>query len=488
MSQQQQQGSAAVGLFSSANNPTGTGTGSPSPSTYVVDSSSSNEGTQSLHPSNNNIKSYIGNLYGDVDTHDVVLLVGASKYPVHKVIVSRSPVFKAMMYGTGWQESAAKEIYLTEESQYVTIFEDFVKYLYGHPLQLSWQNVEALVYFGDKYAVDSLLNDCLDFFCSEVERSGDLLSALNGWKIVRRILNQRQSCMSVLRSLLFSNIELVMKNDSIISAMDEDDMIAFFSSDDVVCRTEFTLFKLFETWLLSNPDESARMLLLLRFSSLFRLSFMHVQEMRYVETSPRRMFTDEASENFKVAMSTMKSLLCDAYKYHVFQNYERVGIMNTVTPRLYLDGKACMKYRLLNTDGLSSWSKMDSFFKMKPSMSQADVNSREWSFCVTLMRKINVQSSVVNVQRLSVLSLEVSQNFCGSSPFKSGVVYIHERRAGSVIRRPLTKIDFNGSKTKSDIKLENVNFEDVVVKNSLYQYDDDLGNLIYLALDVFLLE
>jgi len=41
---------------------------------------------------------------------------------------------------------------------------------------------------------------------------------------------------------------------------------------------------------------------------------------------------------------------------------------------------------------------------------------------------------------------------------------------------------------KSDIKLEDVNFEDVIVKNSPYQYDDDLGNLVYLALDIFLLE
>lgn len=439
-----------------------------------------------------NVVSHISSIYGDTKTSDVVLLVGSDRFSVHKLVISQSPVFKAMLYGDAWQESSANEVELNEICQYIPVFEDFLKYVYGCPIQISWQNVEALVYFGDKYAVDQLLNECLDFFYYDVARSGDLLSALKGWKMIRRILSQRQDCMNVLRSVLFSNIELIMKNESIINSMDEDDITAFMASDEVVCRTEFTLFRLFEAWLLKKADASTRLKLFLRYSVLLRLPYMRVQEMSYVENSPGRLFSDETSQNFKEATSAIKSLLCDAYKYHVLCKIEREKTMVLPRPRLYTEGSACMEYRLMNTDGLCSWSKMDSYFKVKNTMSNADAtgNSIEYAFCVTLMRKINVRRQLQassDRQRVSLLSLEISQNFCGQIPFKCGEIYIRESRAGSVLRRPLTRFDFTNTRMKSDIKLDNINFEDVVVKNSPYQYDDEAGNLVFLALDIFLL-
>lgn len=450
--------------------------------------------TNAVKSSANHAKStlsHIASMYGDPETSDVVLTVGAMTFPAHRIVLAQSPVFKTMLYGSSWQESSAKQVQLNEIEQYLFAFEGFLKYLYGRVLTISWHNVEALVYFGDKYAVDALLNECLAFFYHQVEVSGDLLSALSGWKTIRRILTQRQNtnCLNVLKSLLFSNIELIMKSENIINAMDEDDMMAIISCDEVVCRTEFSLFKLLEHWLSMKTTEATRMTFFLKFTQFLRLPFMHVQEMSYVENSPRRLFGAE-TEDFKAATSAIKSFLCDAYKYHVICAAERDALMTIPKTRLYLDGSACMKYRLMNTDGLSSWSKMDSYFQVKSSMSTADAQSRDWGFCVTLMRKINVrrqlQPSSTEKQR-SLLSLEISQNFCGPVPFKRGIIYIHERRGDSVLRRPLTRFDFASTRMKSDIMLENINFDDVIVKNSPYHYPDELGNLVFLALDIFLL-
>jgi len=454
----------------------------------ALNGNSNGNGGKNCTNHSSNIVRHISSTYGDFETHDLLLAVGKHKYPAHRIVLAQSPVFRAMLYGVNWQESTANEIVLTEVETYIDAFQDFLKYLYGLPLRICLQNVEALVYYGDKYALDSLLNECLDVFNLDVKLTGDLLSALNGWKMINKILCKRQDCVNVLKSLLFSNIELIMTNENIIASLDEDDMVEFLSSNEIVCRTEFSLFKLFESWLLMKYKENERLELLQKFSEILRLPYMHVQEMSYVENCPKRLFSDKTSTNFKLATSTIKALLCDAYKYHVVVKAKRSSVMALPNYRLYLDGALCMKYRLLNTDGLNSWSKMDSYFKVKNSMSQADSGGREFGFCVTLMRKMFVhrQMLVSNTekQRLSVLSLEISQNFCGTVPFKSGVIYIHEKRAGSILRRPLTSFDFANSRMKSDIKLEDVNFEDVIVKNSPYQYDDDLGNLVYLALDI----
>ncbi|XP_067933530.1 actin-binding protein IPP-like [Watersipora subatra] len=442
------------------------------------------------------ILAHISAMYGSFETSDIELTVGSSlskkTFRTHRIVLAQSPVFNTMLYGNNWQESSAKQVQLNEMDQYAFAFEDFLKYLYGKVLSINWQNVEALVYFGDKYAVDSLLTECLDFFYHHVKVSGDLLSALNGWKTIRRILSQRQNlnCLTVIKSMLFSNIEVIMKNEKIIHSMDEDDLISVISSDEIVCRTEFSLFKLVEHWLTVKTAEESRLAQLLQLTPFLRLPFMHLQEISYVENSPKRLFTDEDSEDFKVATSTLKSLLCDAYKFHVIPKIDRDNIMTLPKTRFYLDGCSCMQYRLLNTDGLSSWSKMDSFFKLKTSMSTADAVSREWGFCVTLMRKINVrrqlQSSSLEKQRVSLLSLEISQNFCGATPFNFGMIYIHERRGEATHRRPLTRFELATNRLKSDIMLDNINFEDVIVKNSPYQYADELGNLVFLALDIFL--
>lgn len=434
-----------------------------------------------------NLLAYLSSLHGRTESSDLTLKVGGGSYHVHRVVMCQSPVFASMLYGGDWKESNASEVVLNEVEKYELLFDDFTKYLYGKSVQFNWHNVEALVYYSDKYAVDSLLNECLDFFYECVKVSGNLMCALNGWKMVRGLLTHRQECLNMLQSLIFSNIELVMKDESLLSLLDEDDMTALLKEDFVVCRTEFTIYRLFEAWLLMRPSSEMRMRSLQSLSLLLRIPYMRLPELSYVEKSPKRLFADENSTEFKTATTMLKTMLCEGYKYHAVGKAEWSVEMATCPPRLYLNGNACMRYRLLKTDGLNTWSKMDDYFEVSSSMSKADEAKQKMGFCVTLMRKINIQSTAGSDKpRLSLLSLEIRADFAGLMPFKRGLLYILENRAGCILRRPLNKFDISETSLKSDIKLDDINFDDVILKNSTYQFEDEEGKRVYLGLDIFL--
>lgn len=437
-----------------------------------------------------NVLEHITSLYGNSETSDLTLKVGGCLFQVHRFLLCQSPVFKSMLFGSGWQESNAKEVEMHEVEKYVPFFEQFLKYLYGKSLLINWVNVEALVYFGDKYALNSLLNECLDFFYDCVKASGNLMCALNGWKMVRRILTQRQECLTVLQSLIMSNIEMIMLDDDLISLLDDDDMKVILSTDTTVCRSEFTLYRLLEAWLLMRTTiTDNRLEYLHSMCPLVRISYMRLEEMSYVERSPIRLFPDQNSEEFRSANTLIKTILCDGYKYHAVGKVEWCKDAAAPSARLYLNGSSCMQYRLHKTDGLNTWSKVDNYFEVTNSLSKADESKPGMGFCVTLMRKINIQSKAgANKQRLSLLSLEISPTFAGLIPFKAGLVYILENRSSCVLRRPLMKFDIADVSPKLDIKLDDVSFEEIVLKNSVYQFDDTDGERVYLALDIFLVE
>ena len=436
-----------------------------------------------------NVQGHISSLYGNMETSDLSLKVASEIFYVHKTVLCQSPVFHSMLFGSGWHESNAKEIIMHEVEDYIPYFSEFLKYIYGKSLLITWANVEALVYFGDKYALDSLLHECLDFFYDCVKASGNLMCAVNGWKMVRRILTQRQECLTVLQSIIMSNIEMVMLDDDLICLLDDDDVRIILSSDAAVCRTEFTLYRLLEAWLLVRTTPENRLEYLQSLSPLIRISYMRLEEMSYVERSPMRLFPNQNRDDLKVTSTLFKLLLCEGYKYHAVGKVEWARDSTTPTSRLYLSGNSCMQYRLLKTDGLNTWSKVDNYFEVTGSLSKADETKPGMGFCVTLMRKINIQSKAgSDKQRLSLLSLEISPTFAGLIPFKSGLVYILENRSGCILRRPLMEFDIADASPKLDIKLDDVSFEEVVLKNSTYQFDNIEGERVYLALDIFLVE
>lgn len=73
----------------------------------------------------------IAQLYADRLLSDLTLIVGESKYTVHRLILcTSSDVFQVMLMNPIWTESQGNVITLNEEPECQAAFPDFLKYLY----------------------------------------------------------------------------------------------------------------------------------------------------------------------------------------------------------------------------------------------------------------------------------------------------------------------------------------------------------------------
>lgn len=438
-------------------------------------------------------QSYLETLWNDVETADLTLGICGKTYSVHKLVLAQSPVLKAMLYGARlWKESSAHSIDLKEEEAYAAEAETFLKYLYGYEMAINFENVEPLLYFGDKYAMDGLVEDCLLLFEEQIQKNGDLQCALSSWKLIRRMLVSRSSeRICLLKCLLFSNVELVMSESNLIQCMDLADVKTFLGSDKIVCRTEFSLYrKLLEPWLLNKEDKPERLSLFIDLCSQIRFCYMHIQELGYVESSLKRLFGENVSDStYLAARNHLKVMLCDAYRYHLMP-YTNASQWEELPPmRVYLDGRARLAFRLTDIYALSSWSKIEHFFEVSPSMSAAD--KLRCGFRVTLMRKINA-GSIGSLQALndskkdkrkSLLSLEITQLMTTIAlPYTRGLVYVHENRNEKVLRKHLTTFEMAPA-----VRLADILSYGEIVKDSLYRYETEAGT-VHLALDIVLIK
>lgn len=108
---------------------------------------------------------------------DVILRVGDQQYPAHKVIIrNRSSVFRAML---DHDMTEKKEGIVDIEDCDPYIFRDFLLYLYSGKLDnISNENVFELYYISDKYDVNQLKLDCVDYIenCLNIDIICDVIA------------------------------------------------------------------------------------------------------------------------------------------------------------------------------------------------------------------------------------------------------------------------------------------------------------------------
>ncbi|XP_071125657.1 BTB/POZ domain-containing protein 6-A-like [Mytilus edulis] len=109
---------------------------------------------------NDSIVSCLSNICLNEDLADVYLSFPgeeAIRYPAHKMVLSmRSPVFKAMFYGTFPQENGGVDIMDIKPST----FNLMLRYMYTDRVQLRGNIVISLLYAAQKYQLQSLLTLC----------------------------------------------------------------------------------------------------------------------------------------------------------------------------------------------------------------------------------------------------------------------------------------------------------------------------------------
>ena len=97
------------------------------------------------------------------DMSDLKLNINDSslEFYVHRIILSsRSEYFKKMFTGDGWRESKCSTVDLTVEEEYEPVFENFLKFMYGFPIDICKENMWLYYYLADEYLVEDLTRAC----------------------------------------------------------------------------------------------------------------------------------------------------------------------------------------------------------------------------------------------------------------------------------------------------------------------------------------
>jgi len=189
----------------------------------------------------------IANLFGDMLTSDVILVVGEEKFPAHKVILcASSDVFKIMLINSSWTESQEKRVILKELPACAAVFSVFLKYLYTGKVQVDFGNVIPMLQLADKYNVEDLLHLGLEFMTKNIciaAKLGQLVSwyqfaVSSGYKDVADL------CLSFIKWNFF-----MVSSSTDWPNMELDSLVLLLSFNDLVVKDETVVFRKVEEWL-----------------------------------------------------------------------------------------------------------------------------------------------------------------------------------------------------------------------------------------------
>lgn len=79
-------------------------------------------------------------------------------------LLTMSPVFEELFKVGEWH---GKNLIDIEDAKY-TIFDQFVKYIYGIDATLDLENIDGLLYLAKKYKIDDLVTECVDFIAKHL--------------------------------------------------------------------------------------------------------------------------------------------------------------------------------------------------------------------------------------------------------------------------------------------------------------------------------
>jgi len=107
------------------------------------------------------LSNFFSELYDQPDYSDVILVVNGTRIPAHRIILSRSPVFKAMLSGK-MKDSSPLEVVISDPKIHIDSFRDLLKFIYTGALDINRKYVLYLLYCSKLYSVSPLQRRCIE--------------------------------------------------------------------------------------------------------------------------------------------------------------------------------------------------------------------------------------------------------------------------------------------------------------------------------------
>ncbi|OWF45521.1 BTB/POZ domain-containing protein 17-like [Mizuhopecten yessoensis] len=193
-------------------------------------------------------------LYNSEIFSDIVLVVGDTRFYAHKILlVTASEVFEAMLSEARWQESSQNEVCLTEDEDCVSVFPDFLKYIYCGSVELTTSMVHKLLILADKYGIHVLHKTCVEYMSRHIVTSPDTNRTLT-WYHYAKITNGQhlqEKCLA----FILSNFSIIQKAPDWLD-LTPSVMVEFLQSSEMVVESEFQLWMEVQRWIkaVEDPD------------------------------------------------------------------------------------------------------------------------------------------------------------------------------------------------------------------------------------------
>lgn len=200
----------------------------------------------------NSVLHKIANLYAEQLMSDICLVVGANRYPAHRVILcASSEVFQVMLMNPEWTECRESVIELKEEPCCSDVFPQFLKYLYVGQIRVSLQTVMPMLALADKYNIRDLVQLCVDYMLKHISKAATQGYLVSWLHYTISFSPYHQEVTDALQRFLKWNLDIVAESRDFVE-LDVNIVIVLLQQNDLVLRNEFELFGYVERWLLAR--------------------------------------------------------------------------------------------------------------------------------------------------------------------------------------------------------------------------------------------
>ncbi|XP_055307613.1 BTB/POZ domain-containing protein 3-like [Sitodiplosis mosellana] len=250
------------------------------------------------------VESGVKTLYLDEETADVHFVFESNgqtdRIPAHKtLLIAASKVFRAMFNGQ-WKEKDEVPI----PDVFAADFKMFLQYFYLSEVELSMENVEAVMSLSHQYDIGACFNDCATL----LEHS---LTADNACRIYAlAIFYGHEELKTECEIFISLNTENVLKSSGFLE-YDRETLSEIIRLDAISC-SETTVFNACVEWVktTSEHDEISKVLVQNHLGNLFydiRFGSMTMQEFNAICTAHGCLFTDKEQQGITKLIKSKKT-------------------------------------------------------------------------------------------------------------------------------------------------------------------------------------
>ncbi|KXJ70737.1 BTB/POZ domain-containing protein 17 [Aedes albopictus] len=197
----------------------------------------------------------IANLYAEQLMSDVCLVVGANRYPAHRVILcASSDVFQVMLMNPEWNECRESVIELKEDPMCSMVFPQFLKYLYVGQIKVSIQTVMPMLELADKYNIKDLVELCVDYMMKHIAKAATQGYMVSWFQYTISLGSGHVELTQALKRFLKWNLDIVSESND-FNELCGMILVTLLQQNDLVVQSEYTLFGYLEKWLLYKKDQ-----------------------------------------------------------------------------------------------------------------------------------------------------------------------------------------------------------------------------------------